>query len=204
MKTDALLLKASGAPAADDALAAALVEVAQRAEIELAGLNAHATENRGELYAYFELLEPAELSAADAARVVEIARGLAPFAGPDLQLQRLACMLDIPGASHGEPAPFHYVVETDAAEGWFDEMARWYDGEHMPGLAAVPGCVRAQRWINLDSGPRSFACYDLVARETLGSPPWLAVRGSEWSARVRPNFRNTRRTMFRSLARIAL
>jgi hypothetical protein len=204
VKTAAILLKASGALASDDALAAALAEVAQRGEIEPAGLHAHAAENGGELYAYLELRAPVELGAEDATRVAEIARGVQSLRGLEVSAARLARMLDVPGASSGARAPYHYVVETDAAEGWLDEMMRWYDREHLPGLAAVPGCVRAQRFVNLDGGSRSFACYDLVARETLGSPPWLAVRGSAWSGRVRPNFRNTKRTMFRSLARIAL
>ena len=77
-----------------------------------------------------------------------------------------------------------------------DEIARWYNTEHMPGLAAVPGCVRASRFINHDHGPLSYACYDLVAQETLGSEPWLAVRHTDWSSRARPHFTNTRRTMF--------
>lgn len=204
MKTAAILLKASGALASDDALAAALAELARRAARGAFALRAHAADNGAERYAYLELREPTDLQAADAMRIAEIARGMAPLAGLGVQAVRLARMLDVPGASSGAPAPFHYVVETDAAQGWRDEMIRWYDSEHMPGLAAVPGCVRAQRFVNLDAGPKSFACYDLVARETLGSPPWLAVRGSAWSGRVRPNFRNTRRTMFRSLARIAL
>ena len=67
-------------------------------------------------------------------------------------------------------------------------------------LAAVPGCILAQRYYNHDQGPYSLACYDLVAEQVLGSPPWLAVRGTPWSDIVRPHFTNTRRTMFRALA----
>ncbi len=204
MKTDAILLKAGGALAGEDGLAASLADLARRSALPLSGASCHVAQESGELYAYFELRHPLELDAAHALRLAGIARGSAPFAGRSLEASRLARGLDVSGASHGERAPFHYVVETDAAEGWFDELIRWYNGEHMPGLAAVPGCVRAQRWVNLDASPRSFACYDLVTRETLGSPPWLAVRGSAWSSRVRPNFRNTKRTMFRSLTRSAL
>jgi hypothetical protein len=36
----------------------------------------------------------------------------------------------------------------------------------------------------------------LVARDTLGSPPWLAVRGTAWSDICRPHFTNTSRTLF--------
>lgn len=58
-------------------------------------------------------------------------------------------------------------------------------------MAGVPGTVRAGR------SPRHHACYGLRTQETLGSPPWLAVRATDWSSRVRPAFRNTKRTMFR-------
>ena len=44
-----------------------------------------------------------------------------------------------------------------------------------------------------------LACYDLIAPDVLGSPPWLAVRHTAWSDIVRPHFTNVRRTMFRTL-----
>jgi hypothetical protein len=97
----------------------------------------------------------------------------------------------------------HYVVETDLASGSESAVNEWYDKEHLGGLAAVPGTVRAQRLINLGAGPRSYACYDLVNLATHDSPPWLAVRRTEWAARVRPNFRNTKRTMFDRLFDVA-
>jgi hypothetical protein len=104
------------------------------------------------------------------------------------------------GALGPDAAPFHYMVETNTAEGWFDETVRWYDTEHMPGLAAVPGCLRARRYLNLDDGPRSVAAYDLTSPDVLTSPSWLAVRATAWSSRIRPHFRDTLRTMFRSMS----
>lgn len=115
----------------------------------------------------------------------------------DADVSRLELVFDAAGRSHGEAARFHYVVETDPERGWFDEIGRWYDTEHMPGLAAVDGCIHARRLLNHDSGPRSLACYDLVAEGTLGSPAWLAVRNTDWSSVARPHFTNTRRTMLR-------
>lgn len=114
----------------------------------------------------------------------------------DIRVSPLEQVFDVAGASADAAPVFHYVVETDPEDGWFDEIARWYDTEHMPGLAAVPGCIRASRFINHGHGPKSLACYDLVSQETLGSPPWLAVRASAWSDVARPHFRNTLRTMF--------
>ena len=118
---------------------------------------------------------------------------------PLVQMSRLELVLQVEGCDDGKTPLHHYVVETDPETGWEEEIFRWYDQEHMPGLAAVPGCTLAQRMINHDAGPRSHACYGLLREHTLGSPPWLAVRGTEWSSRCRPHFTNTRRTMFNTL-----
>lgn len=114
----------------------------------------------------------------------------------DVRASRLECVFDRAGHSHSAQPLFHYVVEMDPDAGWMPEIARWYDQEHMPGLANVPGCVRAMRMLNHDHGPLSLACYDLVSPQTLGSPPWLAVRATAWSDITRPHFTNTKRTMF--------
>ena len=198
--THTVLLKCAGALREDAALAKALAALVEQSALPIAGVHAHAVENRSELYAYLNLREPTDLNTASMRTVERIARDIPALGALDARADRLTRVADLSGASSGEHAPFHYIVETDAAEGWMDEIVRWYDTEHMPGLAAVPGSVRAQRYINHDGGPRSLACYDLVTPDTLGSPPWLAIRYTAWSDRVRPNFRNTKRTMFRTLA----
>jgi len=116
---------------------------------------------------------------------------------PSATVSRLSLLMDLPGASAGADAPYHYVVETDVLPEREADFNAWYEREHLPGLASVSGTVRAMRFCNVGGHPRYHACYDLVRRETLGSPPWLAVRGTPWSDRVRPAFFNTRRTMFR-------
>lgn len=118
---------------------------------------------------------------------------------PGARARSLHRTLDLAGASAGEDAPWHYIVETDVLPEAEADLNAWYDQEHLPGLAAVPGTVRAMRYECRDESPRYLACYDLHTRETFGSPPWLAVRASDWSSRVRPSFRNTRRTMFKRI-----
>ena len=116
---------------------------------------------------------------------------------PGARVRVLHRTLELPGASAGQDAPWHYIVETDVLPEAEADLNAWYDQEHLPGLAAVPGTVRALRYECRDESPRYLACYDLRTRETFGSPPWLAVRATDWSSRVRPSFRNTSRTMFR-------
>jgi hypothetical protein len=146
-------------------------------------------------YLYFALDHRTVMSGTGRQPLTEALRAALP-AAVSVAVSRLERVFEVAGASAGEASTAHYVVEMDPALGWMDEIERWYDEEHMPGLAAVPGCARAQRLLNHDHGPLSLACYDLARKEAFGSPPWLAVRATDWSSRVRPNFTNTKRTMF--------
>ena len=156
------------------------------------------SETAGDAYGYLALPQRCLLAATDldAVRAAFVQALPADARG---RVSRLERDFEVAGASAQALPAFHYVVEMDPEAGWRDELLRWYDTEHMPGLAGVPGSIRATRLLNHDHGPLSLACYDLVSPETLGSPPWLAVRASEWSSRVRPHFTNTRRIMFRTL-----
>ncbi len=116
---------------------------------------------------------------------------------PGAQVIAVQCTLDLPGRSFGKKASWHYVVETDVRPEAEDDFNAWYRTEHMPGLAAVPGTIQAWRYTDSLGSPKYYAAYDLETLETFGSDPWLAVRGSDWSSRVRPNFFNTKRTMFK-------
>lgn len=121
-------------------------------------------------------------------------------ARPGPSWQQLQPVKELAGASVGADAPFHYVVETNVLPEHQHLLDDWYAQEHLPGLAAVPGTVRAGRYRRLDGTPTSYACYDLAALAVMGSPPWLAVRHTDWSSRVRPLFRDTVRTAFRRMA----
>jgi hypothetical protein len=189
--TDALLLQGQALQAQDASVSAqALKQV-------LPGWTAQAVwaGSTTEAYVYLVPPERLQLDASALAGYARTARQLYPGV-IGLRASRLEKVFDIPGAAHGASASAHYVVEMDPEAGWMPELAQWYDTEHMPGLASVPGTVRARRYLNHDHGPLSLACYDLVASTVLNSPPWLLVRGTPWSDRMRPHFTNTKRTMF--------
>jgi hypothetical protein len=157
-----------------------------------------------QIYLYAKLPSPMEIELA-ACLALRAAFSLAcgqSVRESNVRVSRLQLALRPDAVSRHEIPQFHYVVETDTDEGWFEKIAKWYDEEHMLGLAAVSGCVSAMRLINLDAKneavdnrPRSFACYDLTSADVLGSPPWLAVRHTKWSDVARPHFTNTLRTM---------
>ena len=120
-----------------------------------------------------------------------------------MEVSRLKAVRVFQGASARATATHHYIVRTDVASGGAEDLEHWYDDEHMPGLAAVPGVVLAQRLVSLDAGPYYYACYDLVSPDVLHSKEWLAVRETDWSSRVRPTFRNPRRIMCRRVLEIS-
>lgn len=67
------------------------------------------------------------------------------------------------------------------------EFQDWYDLEHLPSRAAVPGFLNAHRFICVDGWPKYFAAYDLESTDVLKSAPYLAISGantSPWSHRI--------------------
>lgn len=194
--TDCLLLQFSLELVSTEQLAATVTQFCADSGLQLQRL---ACTQQGAAYLYARLPAPAPLDVQALAPLVKTLAQCIP-AARDIRASRLQQVYTAPGHAHGAFPVSHYVVETDPEAGWQPELERWYDTEHMPGLASVPGCILAQRYYNHDQGPFSLACYDLVAESVLGSPPWLAVRGTPWSDIVRPHFTNTKRTMFRALA----
>ena len=124
-------------------------------------------------------------------------------AGP--RAARLEPLAEWDGASAAGQAPYHYVVTTDVAPENEADFNRWYDTEHMPGLAGVAGTVHCARLRSREGGQgearglRYHACYDLVAPAVLNSADWLALRRTAWASRVRRHFENPRRLMFRTV-----
>ena len=194
-----LLLKAVVGDSDDATLLAGLTELRHILTVPFAEFAVYRGLQTPDLYAYGVLEGAACPADRHLRRFDAMARQPLAFAASAPAIDRLESVFTATGASAAPSAGFRYIVETDARDGWEEELFRWYDVEHMPGLAAVPGCVRAQRFLNRDGGPRSHACYDLADPNILQTAAWLAVRRTAWSDRVRPQFRNTRRTMFRSL-----
>lgn len=72
-----------------------------------------------------------------------------------------------------------------------EEFNAWYDTEHLPALAAVPGVLRARRgrllrgagWPQGDPEPY-VALYDLERPEVQASEAWLRARETPWSTRI--------------------
>ncbi len=91
-------------------------------------------------------------------------------------------------------------MSVDAAhEAEFNE---WHDSEHIPALAAVPGCLAARRYrATAEGSPRYVALYHLETPEVQASPEWARAANAPWTDRIRHHFRDRLRIAARRYTR---
>jgi hypothetical protein len=85
-----------------------------------------------------------------------------------------------------------------AAEAEFNE---WYDNEHIPALAAVPGVLCARRFRATIANRRYVALYHLVSPGVQATPAWKSAADSEWTRKLRPHFRDHLRLVCKKYTR---
>jgi heme-degrading monooxygenase HmoA len=85
-----------------------------------------------------------------------------------------------------------------AAEAEFNE---WYDNEHIPALAAVPGVLCARRFRATSANRRYVALYHLDSPEVQATPAWKSAADSEWTRKLRPHFRDHLRLVCKKYVR---
>lgn len=87
------------------------------------------------------------------------------------------------------------LVHVDPESSLEEELNAWYDTEHLPERAVLPGFETALRYTSLGDGPRYLALYDLTSLDVLDSAPYRAVSGenfSPWTKRVTARSRPVR------------
>ena len=79
------------------------------------------------------------------------------------------------------------LVGFDYANAHEDEFHDWYDLEHIPERARIPGFGACNRWIGTTNRKHAVATYELDNLDVLQSAPYRAIAGenlSVWSKRV--------------------
>jgi len=102
------------------------------------------------------------------------------------------------GVEPAPDAPLLYTVQTDCADpGRAAAFWDWYEREHLPALAAVPGVLRTRRYEAVTGTPRSLAAYELSASDVFESPAWLDARERSGIRTMQSLFANVHRTWYR-------
>jgi hypothetical protein len=81
------------------------------------------------------------------------------------------------------------------------EFNEWYNTEHIPALAAVPGTLCARRYRGSGAAQRYVAVYHLASPDVPDSAAWKNAANTPWTERMRPHFRDHLRIVSRRYTR---
>lgn len=96
-------------------------------------------------------------------------------------------------APEGAAAMLFFAMNVDPAHE--AEFNRWYDTEHLPLLAAVPGVITARRYCATASDPKYIAMYYLESRDVVKSDGWQAAVSTPWTQAILPHTSDLLRLM---------
>ena len=89
-----------------------------------------------------------------------------------------------------EPSPCLQMGRIDIPAHMEEEFNDWYNTAYIPGYLAVPGVIRARRFVVVDGQPKYLTVYEFEHAGVPESEAWLRTRESNpWSRRIRPHMR---------------
>lgn len=77
------------------------------------------------------------------------------------------------------------LVGISPPPGYEEEFDAWYNLEHIPYLAAVPGVLRARRFAPADGSTKYLAVYELADPEVPSTDAWAKAADTPWTLRQR-------------------
>jgi len=98
-------------------------------------------------------------------------------------------------------APVLLVNAMSVAPEHEHEFNEWYNTEHVPALAAVPGTLCARRYRGSGAAQRYVAVYHLASPDVPDSAAWKNAANTPWTERMRPHFRDHLRIVSRRYTR---
>jgi hypothetical protein len=102
--------------------------------------------------------------------------------------------------SAGEPlvkdAPYLHIVKADIPADIEQDFNDWYNKEHAPALASVPGCFRARRFLAVEGQPKYMAVYELEHPDVPNSAAWARARDTGWTAKIRQHMQIRDRRLY--------
>jgi hypothetical protein len=97
----------------------------------------------------------------------------------------------VPGERTAPPdAPALLLIGLNVSSQHEHEFNEWYDSEHLPALASVPGVLCARRYSGSGATQRYVALYHLGAPEVSRSAEWRKAADTPWTQKLRPHFRD--------------
>lgn len=108
----------------------------------------------------------------------------------------------LPGDADSPPGAGGLLVNAmNVAPDHDAEFNEWYDNEHIPALAAVPGVLSARRFKDPNGTHRYLALYHVKSPEVTTGADWKTAAATPWTERLRPHFRDHLRILARRYVR---
>jgi hypothetical protein len=95
------------------------------------------------------------------------------------------------GTIPAKAAPNVLLVRLDITEEHDAEFNDWYNTDHLPALAGVPGVYGARRYRATAGSPRYLAVYELANADVRHTEAWRKAADSPWTMRIRRLYRNS-------------
>ena len=100
------------------------------------------------------------------------------------------------GEAPAKDAPYVYIVKMDIPADVEQDFNDWYNKEHAPGLASVPGCFRARRFLAADGQPKYMAVYEIETPDVIHGAAWAKARDTAWTEKIRPHMQHLERRVY--------
>jgi hypothetical protein len=96
--------------------------------------------------------------------------------------------------SYGERPPkdaeFVLTVRLNAQPEHEKDFNAWYNEDHIPALAGVPGVYCARRYLAVEGDPRFLAVYEMRDSGIPKTPEWDKARNYGRTAQIRPHLQD--------------
>jgi antibiotic biosynthesis monooxygenase (ABM) superfamily enzyme len=103
------------------------------------------------------------------------------------------------GARPGRDAEFVLTVRLNTPADHEADFNAWYNEDHVPALAAVPGVYCARRYVAVEGDPKYLAIYEMREGGIPKTPEWNRARDFGRTAQIRPHLKDLQTVVARRI-----
>ncbi|HZO80659.1 MAG TPA: hypothetical protein VFB33_03110 [Candidatus Binataceae bacterium] len=103
------------------------------------------------------------------------------------------------GARPGRDAEFVLTVRLNTPADHEAEFNAWYNEDHVPALAAVPGVYCARRYVAVEGDPKYLAIYEMREGGIPKTSEWNRARDFGRTAQIRPHLKDLQTVVARRI-----
>lgn len=103
------------------------------------------------------------------------------------------------GERPAKEAVFALTVRLNTPADHEQEFNAWYNEDHVPALASVPGVYCARRYVAVEGDPKYLAIYEMKDAGIVRTPEWEKARLYGRTAQIRPYLKDLQAVVARRI-----